>query len=93
MLLKQCNLRKFLIDTNKNTIYLTILIYFLILTDVFFSNCYWESSMLFDCFDHGMQAMQDGRQRGKEKMLESAEFEVRKSQWPQNVWRMECQQT
>ena len=49
--------------------------------------------MLFDYFDHGMQAMQDGRQRGKEKMLESAEFEVRKSQWPQNVWRMECQQT
>ena len=41
---------------------------------LFFSNCYRESSMLFDIFD---QAKQDesARQRGNGKVLESATFE------------------
>ena len=42
-----------------------------------FSKCYWESSILFDSFDHAMQD-ESPRQRGNEKVLESTAFEVRK---------------
>ena len=54
-----------------------MLIWFVILTDVFFSNSYWESLMLFKNFD---QAMQDesARHSGNRKVLESVAFEVRK---------------
>ena len=33
------------------------------------------------------------RQHGNGKVLESAAFEIRKTWWGQNGWRMECEQT
>ena len=50
----------------------------------FFSNCYWEPSMLFDNLNHAMQD-EPARQLGNGKVLESSKllvtltaFEVRK---------------
>ena len=43
----------------------------------FSSNCYWDSSILFDSFDNAMQD-KSARQCGNGKVLESAAFEVRK---------------
>ena len=43
----------------------------------FFSECYGESLILFDSFDHAMQD-ESARQRGNGKVLKSTAFEVRK---------------
>ena len=78
MLLKQDNCRKVLVQTFRGiTIqFEKILLYHKWKTNVFFSNCWWESSILLDSFDH---ASESATQCGNGKVLESATFEIRNS--------------